>query len=549
MKRFIFLVLSLSALAMITCNKMDSTYRDFIKDGQITYSARVDSLKVYSGRNRVMVTWRPISDPRVNKVKIFWSSRADSLEVPIATGKDTVAYIEDLAEGNYVFDFYTYDEEGHQSVKSEAVGRVYDTIYERGLLLRDVNNIVVSGTSVTLTFKSMTGVAGYLSQEIVYTSTLDGQQKTVDLPADESELTISDFSGQNFTHRSVYRPQLLSPDLFYSAEKNVDINSNTSNLQYTNPVFMPIMADPTVIQDPVSGFFYAYGTEDRWPTDNKNHIVPIVRSKDLVNWTYAGDAFTAKPSWKSSGGVWAPDIALVNGKYHLYYSYSTWGDADPGIGLAISSFPTGVFVDQGKMFLSSEIGVPNSIDPFYYEDGGKKYLFWGSFSSAATQGTYGVELTDDGKQVKDMAQKFKIAAGDFEAVNIFKKNGYYYFFGSKGGCCDGVSSTYNVRVARATSLTGPYLDKEGRDIALRGNGTLVLQRSDKFVGPGHNARLITDKDGHDWMLYHAMDVDRAVINDVNQRALFLDRVYWDSSGWPLVNDGRPSGTKMAQPKF
>lgn len=320
--------------------------------------------------------------------------------------------------------------------------------------------------------------------------------------------------------------------------------------EYVNPVFTPILADPTVVKDPVSGYFYAYGTEDHWHTDNKNHLVAIVRSKDLVNWTYVADAFLRKPTWKTSGGIWAPDIAIVNGKYHLYYSYSTWGDANPGIGLATSSFPGGPFTDAGKIFLSSEIGVPNSIDPFYYEDGGKKYLFWGSYSTASTQGTFGVELTEDGRQVKDMTEKFKIAAGDFEAVNIYKRNGFYYFLGSKNNCCNGAASTYQVRVGRSKDLKGPYLDRGGKDLKVRGSGDLVLQRSDKFSGPGHNARIITDKEGTDWMLYHGMDVSNAVINTVNQRALFLDKVTYDSDGWPLVNrDGKPSDKKMPKPVF
>jgi arabinan endo-1,5-alpha-L-arabinosidase len=319
--------------------------------------------------------------------------------------------------------------------------------------------------------------------------------------------------------------------------------------EYRNPVFTPILADPTVVKDPGSDYYYAYGTEDFWHTDNKNHLVAIVRSKDLINWTYVSDAFTTKPSWKSAGGIWAPDVAIVNGKYHLYYSYSTWGDANPGVGLAISSYPAGPFIDAGKLFLSSEIGVPNSIDPFYYEEGGKKYLFWGSYNSSATQGTYGVELTEDGRRVKDPAQKVKIAAGDFEAVNLFKKDGYYYFFGSKNNCCDGAASVYQVRVGRSQNLMGPYVDKAGKALTDRGNGTLVLQRNQKFSGPGHNARLITDKKNQDWMLYHAMDVDRAMIGTVNQRALLLDKINWSADGWPIVNDGTPSTGKMPMPEL
>jgi len=551
MKKNIVLALVLSVLVTISCNKMDSTYSQYLEDGNINYTQRVDSVMAYSGRNRVLLTWDPINDPRVNMVKISWSPEIPAVEVPITSPDDTLSYIEGLTEGNYTFNLQSYGQEGNHSVKTEVVGFVYDKVYESGLILRSVSNMSVVGTTLNLTFRSIEGVSGYHAQEVVYTSAVDGQEKTATLEGAESELTITDFSGETFTHRSVYLPQTLSPDFFYSPTQLLDINGDLSALEYTNPVFLPILADPTVIRDPETGFFYAYGTEDRWYTaNNVDRLVPILRSKDLVNWTYVRDAFTSKPSWKTLGGIWAPDIAIVNGKYHLYYAYSTWGDTDPGIGVATSNYPgSSAFNDQGRLFLSSEIKVPNSIDPFYYEEDGKKYLFWGSFSSEADQGTYGAELSDDGLRVRDMNEKFKITAGDWEAVNIHKRAGYYYFFGSKGSCCNGINSTYHIRVGRSTSLQGPYLDRDGNDIAERGNGTLVLQGNAKYIGPGHNARIITDKNGNDWMLYHAMDVNKTMVDDVNQRALFLDRVNWDSDGWPMINDGTPSTTAKPQPVF
>ena len=147
--------------------------------------------------------------------------------------------------------------------------------------------------------------------------------------------------------------------------------------EYKNPVFEPILADPTVVKAD-DGYFYAYGTQDDWGDGNGSRLIPIVRSKDLVHWDYVKEAFTTKPAWKEKGGIWAPDVVKVNGKYHMYYAYSTWGDVNPGVGLAIADSPAGPFVDQGKLFSSADVEVPNSIDPFYLEVDGKKYVFWGS---------------------------------------------------------------------------------------------------------------------------------------------------------------------------
>lgn len=364
------------------------------------------------------------------------------------------------------------------------------------------------------------------------------------------------------TEIKVIVPSSIQPGVKKVKVHNGQRESNSLDfnvlLSYINPVFKPILADPTFFKDPKSGKFYAYGTTDYWHTDNKEHLIPIIKSDDFVNWSYVQDALTQKPTWKSesSAGVWAPDINFINGKYYLYYSYSTWGDPDPGIGLAIADSPEGPFTDHGKVFKSSEINVRNSIDPIYFEENGKKYLFWGSYNNGNTAqtrwGTFVAELSEDGKSVPDLKNIVKITASDFEGVVIHKRGNYYYFFGSRGGCCAGVNSTYHLLVGRALSLKGPYLDKNGRDLArFNGVGTMMLNKNSAFVGPGHAARIITDKNGDDWILYHAMPNNAALaqIGGVNQRALMLDKVNWSSDGWPIVNDGTPSFERQRAPIF
>lgn len=325
------------------------------------------------------------------------------------------------------------------------------------------------------------------------------------------------------------------------------IANQDSVLTYANPVFEPILADPSVFQDPVTGIFYAYGTQDNWGDGEGSRLVPILKSSDLVHWELVGNALREKPTWKSKGGIWAPDVVQVHDQYHLYYAYSTWGDPNPGIGLALGKSPEGPFTDQGKVFDSKSIDVPNSIDPFYYEDQGKKYLFWGSFSDAPTQGNFGIELTKDGLAIAPNAQKFKVAAGDFEAVIIHKRKKYYYFIGSKGSCCEGKKSTYRVLVGRSRNLLGPYLDKNGKDIAERGNGTLVLKGNSRFVGTGHNSRIITDNKEQDWMLYHGIDTQNdRVGSGTSRRVLMLDPIRWQDD-WPTVAGDTASFARQAAP--
>src|SRR5690606_11479308 len=190
------------------------------------------------------------------------------------------------------------------------------------------------------------------------------------------------------------------------------------------------------------------------------------------------------------------------------YAYSTWGDPNPGIGVAIADTPEGPFKDYGKILDSKMINVPNSIDPFIWVENGQKFLFWGSFNNKPNQGTYGIPLRSDGLDISDPTEKFKIAAGDVEAVIIHKRNDYYYFIGSRGHCCNGAKSTYHMIVGRSKSLRGPYLDKNDRDLKSRGNGTILLQGNEKFVGVGHGSRIITDDNNSDWILYHGIDAKR-----------------------------------------
>lgn len=330
--------------------------------------------------------------------------------------------------------------------------------------------------------------------------------------------------------------------------KELNAQRQAASDKFINPVFEPVLADPTVVRGD-DGWFYAYGTQDDWGDGKGSRLVPVVKSRDLTGWTYARNAFDSKPSWKPKGGIWAPDVVKVNGLYHMYYAFSTWGDEDPGIGLAIADKPEGPFTDQGKLFLSSEIGVPNSIDPFFYEEEGKKYLFWGSYSNASEQGTFAVGLSADGKSVPDLARKHKIAAGDFEAVVIHKRGKYYYFIGSKGSCCNGADSRYHLRIGRSENLLGPYLDRDGRPLTDRGSGTVMLSGNDTYAGPGHNSRLVTDSDGTDWTLYHAiLKSNPKTPSGANRRVLMLDSISW-KDGWPVIAGGTVNTDTLSKPVF
>ena len=308
---------------------------------------------------------------------------------------------------------------------------------------------------------------------------------------------------------------ILTATLFVPQFLQFSLAQTVTNRQ---PVIDMSAPDPTVIRAE-DGTFYLYATEDM-------RNVPIFHSANLVDWKLVGTAFTdnSRPKWLPKGGIWAPDIQRVGGKYHLYYAKSVWGgEWDAGIGVAVSNNPAGPFVDRGCMFTSKQIGIQNCIDPFYIEDGGKKYLFFGSF-----HGIYGVELTADGLHVKQGAKPREVAGTFMEATYIRRRGGYYYLFGSTGTCCEGARSTYRITIGRSKSLFGPYVDTTGQRL-LDNHYNILLDKDDSVLGPGHNAGLITDDAGNDYMFYHgfkASDPDAG-------RVVWLSRIVW-ADGWPSV---------------
>lgn len=293
---------------------------------------------------------------------------------------------------------------------------------------------------------------------------------------------------------------------------------------YRNPIIDKNSPDPTILRAD-DGSFYLYATEN---TRN----VPIYHSTDLVNWNLIGTAFTdeTRPKWNAKGMIWAPDINKIGDKYVLYYAKSVWGgEWEAGVGVAVANSPQGPFTDCGNIIDSRKIGIQNCIDPFYIEDGGRRYLFWGSF-----HGIYGAELTADGLSLKPDSKPRKVAGSFMEGAYIQRRGGYYYLFGSAGTCCEGAKSTYRVTVGRSKNLFGPYVDKKGQ-LLLDNHYEVVLQRNERVAGPGHNAEIVTDDAGTDFLIYHGFKTDKPR----DGRVVYMDRIDWVDS-WPYIQGGTPS---------
>lgn len=295
--------------------------------------------------------------------------------------------------------------------------------------------------------------------------------------------------------------------------------------------------DPDIIQD--GDNYYLFSTRAG---------IAIRCSDDLISWRLCGDVFAHLPEWAVKDvpglrGLWAPDVSYFNGKYHLYYSASTFGSNRSSIGLVTnetldSSSATYRWVDQGRVISSGERDDWNAIDPdIVLDEQNKPWLsfgsFWGGIKLRKLDQETG-KLSSQDQTLYSLASRprTKELPGAIEAPVIVRREGYYYLFVSFDLCCRGKDSTYNIRVGRARRVTGPYVDRSGKSM-MEGGGTLVLAGKGRWVGPGH-CSILQGKNG-DQLVYHAYDTEW---RDVP--TLRIETILWDSEGWPAVRGVNPT---------
>ena len=319
---------------------------------------------------------------------------------------------------------------------------------------------------------------------------------------------------------------------------------------YVNPILDSDFPDPGVIHAP-DGFYYAYATQTL--RDGKWINIQLARSSDLVHWDFLGDALPEKPDWaQETQDFWAPSVIFDGSTYFMYYSATPdichVHEAGHALAVATSSSPTGPFVDMGMPLL---LGAGfEYIDPMAFDDPatGKHLLYWGSgFQPIKVQ-----ELAPDRMSFVPESKQIDLIwpngeDGGFprlvEASWVLLHDDFYYLFYSGDNCC-GPDAEYGVMVARSRSATGPF---ETLEEAKGVPHSLMLQRNDRWLAPGHNC-LATDADGEVWMIYHAIDVERPrqrQQDEINsRRVLLIDRIRWED-GWPWI--GTPSEEPQQAP--
>lgn len=288
-----------------------------------------------------------------------------------------------------------------------------------------------------------------------------------------------------------YKSQVWSPD--------------NGNGTYTNPVINADYSDPDVC---VAG-------EDYYLTASSFNCIPglpILHSKDLVNWEIVGHAVKElepklefdKPS--HGNGIWAPSIRYHNGEFYIY-----WGDPDYGVFMVKTKDPAGEWskplcVIPGKGLIDTT--------PLW-DDDGRCYLV-NAYANSRSRFASVIairELSADG--TKPIGNPVIIYDGNgtesrtCEGPKIYKRDGWYWVMFPAGG----VPTGFQVAM-RSKSPFGPYESK-----------VVLAQGKTKINGP-HQGAWVHTKFGEDWFL-HFQD------KEAYGRVVHLQPVTWKDN-WPVM---------------
>ncbi|WP_104163811.1 arabinan endo-1,5-alpha-L-arabinosidase [Cryobacterium sp. N22] len=322
--------------------------------------------------------------------------------------------------------------------------------------------------------------------------------------------------------------------------------------------------DPTVVRD-TDGTWYMFSTDAAAGADSVPAGVHVRRSDDLVHWTFVGTALDGVPApafeWSQAPGLWAPEVVrwpapgaapsdaagddAADVRWHMYYSASTFGSSTSAIGLAVASRLAGPWEDRGVV-VATRAGTDsqNAIDAAVTVDrSGTPWLTYGSFFS----GIYTLPLNPATGRPQTPGDLGALIARRPVSVDRAIEGAFivyrreedrYVLFCSY----DSLFDSYNVRVAVAAEITGPYTDLLGHsmtdldtDAALIGTKVLGSHRFGDDTGwlaPGHNSILIEPGTGVDeyFMVHHVRFAD-----DPSQHVVQLRRTFFTDAGWPVVS--------------
>lgn len=295
-------------------------------------------------------------------------------------------------------------------------------------------------------------------------------------------------------------------------------NPDLGNGKYKNPVIYADYSDPDVV---------AVGDDYYMTASSFGHIpgLPVLHSKDLVNWELIGHAIQEYPDAEigkpqHGAAVWAPSIRFHEGEFYIYY-----GDPDRGLFMTKAKNPAGPW---SELKLIKEAKGWIDCCPLW-DDNGKAYIVhaYAKSRSGIKSKLAIVEMNWAGDKV--IGKDSIIFDGTethptLEGPKFYKKDGKYIILAPAGGVKPGWQEAF-----RSDNVYGPYEYK-----------TVMEQGSTKINGP-HQGGWITTSQGEDWFVHFQ---DRYAYG----RLAHLNPVNW-VNGWPEMGvdiDGNGIGEPVSE---
>lgn len=243
----------------------------------------------------------------------------------------------------------------------------------------------------------------------------------------------------------------------------------------------------------------------------------VYQSTDLVNWQPCSAALE-----KYVGAVWAPDIAVYNDRFYIYFptmaangrtNMVVWADDPKGpwsepVDLKVGGIdPEHVVGENGQRYVLLSAGDLHPLSPDGLSITGEPTIIYKGW---------------------EIPEEWDIESFSLEGLNVKKIGEYYYLLAAEGGTA-GPPTGHMVVQARSRTLGGPWENAPS-------NPLLRTQSPDeKWWSQGHG-QIIDGANGKYYMTFHAYEKDYLTLG----RQTLICEVEIDNEGWLQLKKGEIS---------
>ena len=215
MKTHSFLLLSFFGLLFWSCSGMYDNVDPYYSEGEANYIAKVESVSTKAGHNRVQITWKVNTDPRIRNLNVTWDDGAKEVTVPIEfSSLDENRYctviLDPVEEGEHIFKLY-HTGNGDRSVPTEAEANSYGDRYQASLTPRPIRSVTMKSGKATITWRSL---VENCEVEITYSTVGGNTAKKTAGPSELSTVIEDALPGGSYSYVSTYLPEEGALDTF-----------------------------------------------------------------------------------------------------------------------------------------------------------------------------------------------------------------------------------------------------------------------------------------------------------------------------------------------